>query len=169
MIIFQIQKANMVVRWIMNCVSLLQLPELHFMKMHIQCRCSQSYFDDTAMMLPKQVQFLLYKITRDITNSTYGKVTTLLYPKMMQSIFLQVYSEFFRQPCNTTFPTLQPNNLCVLQAPQGVLLTMTQMWWSVQLNFSFINPVNIIIKLKIPSWETQLSWSFLLLGGIKQL
>lgn len=42
---------------------------------------SQRYFDDTEMMRPKQVQLLLYKITRDFMNSMYRKVTTLLFPR----------------------------------------------------------------------------------------
>jgi len=42
------------------------------------------------MLWLKQVQILVYKITKSVMNSMYVKVTHFLYPKMVSSIFLQV-------------------------------------------------------------------------------
>lgn len=127
----------------------------------------QRYFDDTEMVWPKQVQFLLYKTTRDVMNSMYGKVTTLLYPRndpiYLPSFIQNSLDSFVIQ----TFPSLQPSNLCVLHRPQRVLLTLIQRWWPVHLNFSCTNPVNTIIRLKRPGWEMQLSWSLFLSQGNK--
>lgn len=77
-----------------------------------------------------------------------------------------LYSEFFRQLCNTNL-SITSAQLCVLHRPQWFLLTMTQRWWPVHLDFSFTNPVNTIITLKRPSWEMQLSWSLFLSQGNK--
>lgn len=146
----------MVVKRIMNHVSLLRLSELYFMKMYTQSTdtakdilmtlqwCGQNKFNFSYtkyIWIPCMEKLLLYCIQKLCNLSSFKFILNSL-----DSLVIQ------------TFPTLQPNYLCVLHVPQGVLLTKTQRRSPVHLtNFSSTNPVKIIIKLKRPSWEMQLS------------